>query len=142
MKRRAVPARGYLVDEGESGETGAVTATEPAAVETSVSTTASAPVGDRSTRLFSRSILISAVRCLLTYIVFPWLLPALGVARGVGPGIGLAVGAVAIWFNVASIRRFWAADHPWKKPITVLNGAVIVLLLVLVGQDIGELLRG
>ena len=74
------------------------------------------------------------------YVVFPWFLPAIGLASGVGPGIGLAIGLVAIGFNIASIRRFWAANHQWKVPITVLNCAVIAMLLVLVGLDVTDLL--
>ena len=37
----------------------------------------STPEVDPATRLFSRSILISAIRCTLTYVVFPWILPIL-----------------------------------------------------------------
>jgi hypothetical protein len=95
---------------------------------------------DAATRAFSISILISAVRCLLTYIVFPWVLPAVGVAGGVGPGIGVVVGAVALVSNVASIRRFWKADHRWKWPISAINVSVIVLVTILVAQDIADLL--
>ncbi len=95
---------------------------------------------DSATRTFSTSILISAVRCLLTYIVFPWLLPAFGFVGGVGPGIGLVIGLVAIGFNVASIRRFWRADHQWKVPVSALNASVIVLLTVLVVMDLQDLL--
>lgn len=94
---------------------------------------------DTATRVFSTSILISAVRCTLAYVVFPWLLPAVGVAGGVGPGIGVVVGVVAIAFNVLSIRRFWAADHRWKWPITALNCTVIVLLSVLLVADLADL---
>lgn len=107
-------------------------------------TTADLPVPTESTdaanRAFSTSILISAVRCTLTYVVFPWLLPAIGMASGVGPGIGLTIGVVAIGFNFASIRRFWVADHQWKIPITVLNSCVIVMLSVLVVLDLQDLL--
>jgi hypothetical protein len=95
---------------------------------------------DEAARVFSTSIAISAVRCLLAYIVFPWVLPAVGVARGIGPGIGVVVGLVAVAFNVASIRRFWRADHRWKVQITVLNCTVIALLAVLLVQDLGDLL--
>ena len=95
---------------------------------------------DPATRAFSISIVISAVRCLLTYVIFPWVLPAAGQAGGVGPGIGLAVGIVAIVSNVLSIRRFWASDHRWKWPITVLNVGVIVLVSILVVDDISELI--
>jgi hypothetical protein len=92
------------------------------------------------TRAFSASMLISATRCLLTYVVFPWVLPALGVAGGVGPGVGLVVGAVALASNVVSIRRFWAADHRWKWPITALNVGVIALVSTFVADDITDLL--
>lgn len=94
---------------------------------------------DEATRAFSTSILVSAVRCTLAYIVFPWLLPALGAARGTGPGIGVVVGTVAIAFNLLSIRRFWRADHRWKWWITALNSAVIVLLSVLLVGDLAAL---
>ena len=95
---------------------------------------------DEPTRMFSTSILVSAVRCLLAYVVFPWVLPALNLAGDVGPGIGVVVGLVAIAFNVLSIRRFWAADHRWKWPIGALNSCVIVLLSVLLVADLGDLL--
>lgn len=112
-----------------------MTTTEP--------TTLAAPAGvehESATRVFSTSILISAVRCTLAYVVFPWVLPALGLAGGVGPGIGLAVGLVAIGFNLASIRRFHRSDHAWKWPITALNSLVIVLLGILAVIDVTELL--
>ena len=89
--------------------------------------------------MFSVSVAISAVRCSLTYIVFPWLLPAVGVAGGVGPAVGIPIALAAIGFNVASIRRFWRADHPWKIPVSTLNVGVIALLAVLIAIDVTEL---
>ena len=89
---------------------------------------------------FSKSILISGVRCLLTYIVLPFVAPFLHLSNSVGPWLGLLVGAVAIVANVFSIRRFWAADHKWKKQVTVLHVAVIALLLVLAARDLQDLL--
>ena len=77
-------------------------------------------------RAFSTSVLVSATRCTLTYVVLPFLLPALGLAAGVGPAIGIPVGLVAIAFNVATIRRFWAADHRWRWAYTALAVSVIV----------------
>jgi hypothetical protein len=94
---------------------------------------------DSATRVFSQSVLISGIRCVLAYVIFPWVLPLLGVAGGVGPFIGLVVSVVAIGFNVASIRRFWVADHRWKWPITVINCSVIGLLLYLLISDLGSL---
>ncbi len=108
-----------------------MTATEP------LTTAATA---DTPERTFSVSIVISAIRCTLTYVVFPWVLPILGVAGGVGPGIGLVIGTIAIAANVVSIRRFWVVDHRWKVPITLLNGGIIVLLSILVVMDLNDLL--
>ena len=103
--------------------------------------TAPASVDDQNeaARLFSLSIMIAGTRCLLTYIVFPWVLPLLGIARGIGPAIGIAVGVLAIVFNVLSIRRFATSKHAWRKPVIALNCAVIVGLLVLITTDIAEL---
>ena len=102
---------------------------------------ADAPVTqDQANRTFSTSVLVSAVRCTLAYVVFPWLLPAFGLASGVGPALGLVIGPIAIAFNVASIRRFHASDHRWKWQITALNCAVIVLLSVLFVMDVRQVL--
>lgn len=100
-----------------------------------------APADDQNeaARLFSLSIVISGTRCLLTYIVFPWVLPLLGIAGGVGPAVGVAVGVVAIFFNLLSIRRWRASKHAWRVPLMTLNSIVIVFLLVLVALDVSEI---
>jgi hypothetical protein len=91
------------------------------------------------TRAFSWSVVVSGVRCLIGYIVFPWLLPLLGLAKGVGPAIGIAIGVIAIGFNVASIRRFQLSRHRWRWAITALNVTVICLLVVLIARDLAEI---
>ena len=91
-------------------------------------------------RTFSVSIVISGIRCLLTYVVLPFVTPLIGLASGVGPALGVAIGSVAIAANVVTIRRFWRADHKWKIPISVISGAVIGLLVVLLVIDVGDLL--
>ena len=94
---------------------------------------------DTATRTFSTSMVISGVRCLLAYVVFPWLLPLLGVTGGVGPGVGLAIGTVAIGFNVWSIVRFWRFGHRLKWIVVPINITVILLLLILLGFDVADL---
>ena len=102
---------------------------------------APAPVEDQNeaARLFSLSIVISGTRCLLTYIVFPWVLPLLGIAGGVGPVVGVIVGVVAIAFNLLSIRRWRGSKSAARIPLMTLNSVVIVFLLVLVAIDVSEL---
>src|SRR5918999_2468890 len=77
---------------------------------------------------FSRSVWISAARCLLTYIVLPILGPIVGIAGDVGPVLGLTVGAVSMVAIVASIRRFFATDHRWRWRYTAIGGRLLVLL--------------
>jgi hypothetical protein len=89
-------------------------------------------------KLFSASILISAVRCLLGYVVLPILTPMLGAVAGAGPVIGLPIGIIALVFDVRGIRRFWLANHRWRWPITALYCAVIVLVTTLVISDIAH----
>ena len=91
-------------------------------------------------RAFSTSILVSATRCLLTYVVLPFLAPALGLAAGVGPAIGIPVGVVAIGSNVLTIRRFWAADHRWRWAYTAVALSVMVLLAILLAEDLAGLI--
>jgi hypothetical protein len=91
-------------------------------------------------RAFSISMVISGLRCTLTYVILPFAIPVLGLAPGVGPTLGLALGSVAIVANVVSLRRFWRSGHRLRKPMTVVHVGVIVLLVILIVLDLRELL--
>ncbi len=88
---------------------------------------------------FSKSIVVSAVRCLLTYIVFPFVTPLISIAADIGPWVGVTLGTFAIFANVFSIRRFWKAQHKWRKPVTVVHVGIIILLVILVILDFQEI---
>jgi hypothetical protein len=88
---------------------------------------------------FQRSMLISAIRCTLTYVVFPFVVPAVGFATGVGPIVGIVIGVVAMTCDVFTIRRFFAVDHKWRWHFSAIALAVIVFLSVLLVQDIAHL---
>jgi hypothetical protein len=89
---------------------------------------------------FQTSIAVASVRCLLMYVVFPFVLPALGVASGVGPIIGIPIGVLAIVAITYSMRRFWRADHSKRWHYTGLGGAVIVFMTALIIRDLISLL--
>lgn len=89
---------------------------------------------------FQRSMLISAIRCTLTYVVFPFVAPAVGFATGVGPEIGILIGTFAIVCDTLTIRRFFAVDHKWRWPVSAVAFSVICLLAVLLVQDVKHLL--
>jgi hypothetical protein len=81
-------------------------------------------------------MIISTIRCSLTYLVFPFVLPALGLVTDTGVVIGIAIGALAMTCDVFSIRRFFAADHKWRWPFSTVAFAVVCMLAVLLVQDV------
>jgi len=93
-------------------------------------------------RLFSVAMVISGLRCTLSYVIVPFLLPALGLGAlaGLGPEIGIPIGVAALFFDVKGIRRFWVANHKWRWQMSAIYVAVIALVLYLVIADIIQLL--
>lgn len=87
-------------------------------------------------RSFRRSMLISATRCTLTYVIFPFLLPAISFGAGVGPVIGIVIGLVAMICDVYTIRRFFQVDHRLRWPVSFVAAGVLTLVGVLVTQDV------
>lgn len=82
------------------------------------------------------SLLISAVRCLLMYIVLPFVAPAVVHASG---AVGMAVAVVdvvAIACIVASIRRFFAALDRRRWQYTAFAVCVLGFLAVSVAADL------
>ena len=96
--------------------------------------------GEAARKAFQTSLLVATVRCLLMYLVFPFVLPALGLAKGVGPAIGLVISVAAIVAITMSIRRFWRADHSKRWHYTVLGTTVMCFMAYLVVRDVADLL--
>jgi hypothetical protein len=88
---------------------------------------------------FRTSVLVAALRCTLTYIVLPFVLPAVGLASGWGPAISITISLVAVVCIVSSMRRFWRADHRYKWGYTALGAVVMVMLAVFMVIDIVDL---
>ncbi|MDX1690370.1 MAG: hypothetical protein R3290_05040 [Acidimicrobiia bacterium] len=97
------------------------------------------PTPAQVARGFNVSVIVSGIRCTLSYVVLPFVVPFLGLAPGVGPGLGIAIGVVAIAANLWSIRRFWQARHPWRRVATAVHVGIIAFLGVLLVLDVGAL---
>lgn len=93
---------------------------------------------DEAEKVFSTSIILSAIRCTLSYVIFPFVLPFAGLAD-FGAVIGVVLSVVAIAANVMSIRRMNASGHKWRKPVTLINVAMIGLVVALLIFDLGAL---
>ena len=85
---------------------------------------------------FRRSMVISTIRCTLTYLVFPFVLPALGLVTDTGVVISIVIGTLAIICDVFSIRRFFVADHKWRWHFSTVALFVICMLAILLVKDV------
>lgn len=94
-----------------------------------------------TSRIFGASILASALRCVLSYLLLPIVLPAVGLTRGWGPAIALPIGILALVFDYLGARRFWVADHARKWAFTLLYAIVGTMVFCLVVADIVTLVR-
>jgi hypothetical protein len=91
-------------------------------------------------RVMGASLLVSAARCLLSYVVLPLLAPLVGLVT-VNPVLGLVLGSIALAANVVAVRRFWLADHPWRWPYTALSAIVVAMIMVLLARDVIDVFR-
>ena len=90
-------------------------------------------------RAFRVSVMVSAVRCLITYVLIPVLVPILSLSGWVAAPIGLALCLLAVVNGVVSVRRFWRADHPQRWMYTAFLGVVFVILAVALVSDLARL---
>ena len=90
-------------------------------------------------KAFQTSMLISATRCTLTYVIFPIIIPLLGILKGVEAPLGIAIGTFAIVCDTFTIRRFFAADHKYRWYFSAIALSIIGLLFVLLAEDIWAL---
>lgn len=79
---------------------------------------------------FRISVLVSAVRCIITYVAVPVLVPLLSLSGWVAAPIGLVLCVVAGINGVISLRRFWRADHPQRWTYTVFITIIFAILTV------------
>lgn len=85
---------------------------------------------------FRKSMIISTIRCTLTYLVFPFALPALGLVTDTGVVISIVIGVLAMVCDIFSIRRFFAADHKWRWHFSTVALIVICMLGILLVKDV------
>ena len=92
-----------------------------------------------ATNAASGSIAISAVRCMITYVVLPVLGPVVGLSGAAGPALGLVLSAVSIVAIVYAARRFFGGDHGLRWLYAAVGGAITLALLVQSAFDLAAL---
>ena len=85
------------------------------------------------------SIIVSGIRCIITYLLVPIVTPFIGFMGTVAAPVSIALSLIAIGFGYNSLRRFWLADHRLRWRYTIFIGVVFVLLAVGIALDVARL---
>lgn len=88
---------------------------------------------------FRTSVVLSGVRCLITYAVVPILVPVLSLAGWVAAPVGIALCVYAVVNGVVSMRRFWGSEHPRRWMYTGFMAVVFVVLAVALISEFSRL---
>lgn len=90
-------------------------------------------------RGFLISMVVSGIRCLITYLAVPVLVPIVSFAGVVAAPIGIVLCVVAGISGVAGVRRFWMSDHRGKWMYTGFIAFVFLVLAVALVSDIARI---
>lgn len=85
------------------------------------------------------SIVISGIRCVITYLLVPIATPIVGFMGVLAAPVSIALSLFAIVLGYNSMRRFWLADHRLRWRYTVFIVVVWALLAVGIGVDVAHL---
>lgn len=92
-------------------------------------------------RGFRVSLVVSAIRCLVTYLLVPIAVPIIGFAGIVSAPIGIALCVIAAVNGIYSLRRFWASDHRSRWMYTWFIAVVFLVLLAAMITDIARIVE-
>ena len=86
------------------------------------------------------SLVITAIRCVLTYAIIPAMAPVVSWFGVVARPVSLALSLLAVGLAVHSLRRVWLADWPHRWPYTAFIVVVLAALGGVIAWDLRALL--
>ena len=86
------------------------------------------------------SLVLSAIRCVITYALVPLLVPVIGWLGVLAAPLSLALASLAIVLAVNSLRRVWLADYRHRWAYTGFIVVAVTLLVVVIVGDLRTLL--
>ena len=91
-------------------------------------------------RSTTAAIVVSGIRCIITYLLIPILAPVIGISDAASAPVTMALSALAIVMGISGVRRFWIADHRARWAYTGFITVVVALLVVGVVLDLAAML--
>ncbi len=95
--------------------------------------------GDGAHRTFRIAVIVSGIRCLITYLLIPILVPLASFAGWVAAPVGIALCVLAVVNGVVSVRRFWSSDHARRWMYTAFMAVVFIILAIAMYSELGRL---
>ncbi len=86
------------------------------------------------------SLVLSAIRCVITYALVPLLVPVISWAGVLATPVSIALALVAIVLAVRSLRRVWLADYRHRWAYTAFIAVAFALLVTVIVIDVRTLL--
>lgn len=85
------------------------------------------------------SLVLSAIRCVITYALVPLLVPVISWAGVLATPVSIALAFVAIVLAVRSLRRVWLADYRHRWAYTAFITVAFALLVTVIVMDVRTL---
>lgn len=89
---------------------------------------------------FSFALLFSGVRCIIMYVILPFILPVIGLAGDFGVWLDIVINFVAIGAIIYSLRRFWTINYNRKWQYLPVAIVALFLLSAFIALDVNTLL--
>lgn len=89
---------------------------------------------------FGFSIVFSGVRCIIQYVILPFVLPVLGIAGELATHITLLINILAIGALVFSLRRFWRINYQYRWLYLAIALPALVILSAFLYFDLQAVL--
>lgn len=94
---------------------------------------------DDAHRAFRTSLVVSGLRCLISYVLIPVLVPLLSFAGVLAAPVGIGLCAIAVVNGIVSLRRFWTSNHRSRWMYTWFMAVVFIVLGIALYADIARL---
>ncbi|MGH8943474.1 MAG: hypothetical protein ACRDWF_11705 [Acidimicrobiia bacterium] len=92
-------------------------------------------------RSTTAAIVVSGIRCIITYLLVPVLAPVIGISDAASAPVTIALSVLAIVMGVTGVRRFWMADHRARWAYTIFIAVIVALLAVGIVLDLASMVR-
>lgn len=89
---------------------------------------------------FGLSVAFSGIRCIIQYMILPFVLPVIGIAGQFANYVSAIINIVAIVTIIITLRHFWRINYKYKWAYSALAIPALLTLVAFMVLDINTLL--